>query len=121
MVEALPAINLEVQARLPEPKGGGDKPSIRVGVGVNSGECVVGNMGSKHRFDYSVLGDAVNLASRIEGLCKEYAVPLILGESTAELLGGEIALQEIDRVAVRGKATPTVLFTLDRPGFRPAP
>jgi len=117
MVEALPAINLAVQARLPEPKGGGDKPSIRVGVGINSGECVVGNMGSAHRFDYSVLGDAVNLASRIEGLCKDYGAPLILGENTAALLGDAIALAELDRVAVRGKATPTLLYTVDRPGF----
>lgn len=115
MVEALPAINEAVQARLPQ--GGERKASIYLGVGVNSGECVVGNMGSTHRFDYSVLGDAVNLASRIEGLCKEYAVPLILGENTAALLGDAIKLEELDRVAVRGKATPTALYTIDRPGF----
>lgn len=119
MVEALPAINAHVQGRIP---GKDDaKPSVRIGVGINSGECVVGNMGSRQRFDYSVLGDAVNVASRIEGLCKEYGVPLILGQNTADLLPSEIELIELDRVAVRGKAAPTALFVVDRTGFRREP
>jgi adenylate cyclase len=117
MVEGLPAINTVVQARLPD--RGGEKTSIRIGVGINSGECVVGNMGSRHRFDYSVLGDAVNLASRIEGLCKDYAVPLIIGEEAACLLAGSIALIKLDSVAVRGKKNTTALFVIDSPGFRP--
>jgi adenylate cyclase len=121
MVEALPAINRHVQSRLPDPKGGGEKPAIRIGVGVNSGDCVVGNMGSAHRFDYSVLGDAVNLASRIEGLCKEYGVPVILGEDTAAHVTTALPLCELARVAVRGKATPTALYAIDRAGFRPEP
>ena len=56
---------------------------IKVGVGINTGKCVVGNMGSDMRFDYSVLGDTVNLASRLEGQSKKYGVPIIIGSSTA--------------------------------------
>ena len=115
MVEALPAINAAVQARLPD--GGKGRAGIYLGIGVNSGDCVVGNIGSAHRFDYSVLGDTVNLASRIEGLCKEYAVPLIIGEATAERIGDAIRLELLDRVAVRGKATSTKIFVVDQPGF----
>ena len=56
---------------------------IAIGVGLNSGECCVGNMGSEQRFDYSVLGDGVNLASRLEGQCKSYGVPIVIGSRTA--------------------------------------
>ena len=78
-------------------------PRIRIGVGLNSGSCVVGNIGSTYRFDYSVLGDAVNIASRLEGLCGHYDVPVILGEQTAARLPPGTRLREIDRIAVRGR------------------
>lgn len=86
-------------------------PHIRVGVGINSGACVVGNMGSIYRFDYSVLGDAVNVASRLEGLCKEYKVPLLVGEDTVAGLPAEHGLREVDRIAVRGRETKLSIFT----------
>ena len=63
---------------------------IRIGVGLNTGQCVVGNMGSDLRFHYSVLGDAVNLASRLEGQTKSYGLPVILGSKTAAGGEGEI-------------------------------
>jgi adenylate cyclase len=110
MVEALPTINAVVQARLPERDGA--KPSVRIGVGVNSGECVVGNMGSAQRFDYSVLGDAVNVASRIEGLSKDYGVPMIVGEATVALIGDGFDFTELDRIAVRGKTEPLAIYAV---------
>ena len=110
MVEALPAINQAVQARLPERHG--EKPTVRIGVGVNSGECVVGNMGSAQRFDYSVLGDAVNVASRIEGLSKDYGVPMIVGEAAVALAGDAFDFVELDRIAVRGKSEPLAIHAV---------
>lgn len=85
---------------------------LQVGIGINSGECVVGNMGSAQRFDYSVLGDAVNLAARLEGQSKNYAVPTVIGEDTARQVLDRFALLEIDLVAVKGKAEAVRVYTI---------
>ncbi|OLP52891.1 adenylate cyclase [Rhizobium rhizosphaerae] len=84
---------------------------LRIGVGINTGDCVVGNMGSSRRFDYSVLGDAVNLASRLEGESKNYGVPLLLGPETARQAGGEVPLVELDSITVKGRNTRSPIFT----------
>lgn len=85
---------------------------INIGVGINSGSVVCGNMGSNQRFDYSVLGDAVNLAARLEGQTKEYGVKTIMGEATANELEDEFALLELDTIAVKGKTEPVKIFTV---------
>nr|WP_250811509.1 adenylate/guanylate cyclase domain-containing protein [Neorhizobium tomejilense] len=84
---------------------------LAIGIGINTGECVVGNMGSTSRFDYSALGDAVNLAARLEGASKAYGVPLLLGERTAQAVGDTVAVFELDRIRVKGKTEEVPVAT----------
>jgi adenylate cyclase len=84
---------------------------IHIGVGINTGECVVGNMGSDERFAYTAMGDAVNLASRLEGQSKTYGLPLVIGEATRDAAPGWAAL-ELDLIAVKGKAEAVRIFTV---------
>ena len=84
---------------------------LKVGLGLNTGECVVGNMGSDQRFDYSVLGDAVNLASRLEGQSKNYGVRVVIGETTHALVEG-MATIELDLIKVKGKTEAVQIFAL---------
>ncbi len=84
---------------------------VQMGIGINTGECCVGNFGSQQHFDYSLLGDPVNLASRLEGLGKVYGIDLVIGEETAVRLD-EPALIEVDLVAVKGKSQAGRVYTL---------
>ena len=88
---------------------------IKIGIGINTGTCVVGNMGSDLRFDYSVLGDVVNLTSRIEGQTKTYGVPIIVGASTFEAAKKQFAALELDLIAVKGKTEPERIFGIVGP------
>jgi adenylate cyclase len=85
---------------------------LNVGVGLNTGTCVVGNMGSDMRFDYSVFGDSVNLASRLEGQSKEYGFPIILGSKTALAVKDRFAILELDFIMVKGKKEPEVIYAI---------
>jgi len=85
---------------------------LNVGVGLNTGVCVVGNMGSDLRFDYSVLGDSVNLASRLEGQSKEYGFPIIVGSKTALAVKERFAILELDFIMVKGKKEPEVIYAI---------
>lgn len=110
MQEEITKLNRELEA---EAKAFGTPLHVlKMGVGINTGECVVGNMGSTRRFDYSCLGDSVNLASRLEGASKNYGVALLLGETTAFLVSGRYTIAELDRVIVKGKTVPAPVFTI---------
>lgn len=110
MIDCITVLNEERRA---ESEDSG-KPFIpmNVGIGVNTGNCVVGNMGSDLRFDYSVLGDSVNLASRIEGQSKAYGVPIIAGSKTALSVKDRFAILEIDFITVKGKKEPEVIYAI---------
>ena len=102
MQKALTNLNLELERS--------EQEMLSVGIGINSGQCIVGNMGSEDRFDYTVLGDAVNLASRLEGQCSHYGFEMILGEETAKTLQGH-QIVELDMLAVKGKTEPVKIYT----------
>jgi adenylate cyclase len=93
-------------------QNGGKYMPLRVGIGLNTGPCVVGNMGSDFRFNYSVLGDTVNVASRLEARTKDYRIPIIIGEATAQKAKEKFATMEIDRIQVKGKTEPETVFTV---------
>jgi adenylate cyclase len=110
MLERIDELNK--QRELEAKEGGHRYIPLNVGVGLNTGTCVVGNMGSDLRFDYSVLGDSVNLASRLEGQSKEYGFPIIVGSKTALAAKDKFAILELDFIMVKGKTEPEVIYAI---------
>jgi len=109
MLDSLETLNQQLQ------REAGDERSVlplRIGIGLNTGICVVGNFGSDMHFNYSVLGDTVNLASRLEGLSKQYGVSIIIGEKTAQAVRTHFAVLELDQLQVKGKREPERIFTV---------
>jgi adenylate cyclase len=110
MLERLDEVNV---AREQEAKDGGHVYiPLKVGIGLNTGVSVVGNMGSDLKFNYSVLGDSVNLASRLEGQTKEYGFPIIVGSRTAMAVKDRFAILELDFIMVKGKQEPEVIYAI---------
>jgi adenylate cyclase len=87
-------------------------PLIHIGIGISSGEVVSGNIGSKKRMDYTVIGDGVNLSARLESATKEYGCDIILSESTYELCRDRIWVRELDRIRPKGKSQPVSIYEL---------
>ncbi|MBU0751983.1 MAG: adenylate/guanylate cyclase domain-containing protein [Gammaproteobacteria bacterium] len=102
MQEALHGLNVDLQAK--------GWPELKIGVGINTGTMTVGDMGSKVRKAYTVMGDAVNLGSRLEGITKQYGVGIIVGDGTRDLTKKDFVYRELDRVRVKGKAEPVGIY-----------
>jgi adenylate cyclase len=109
MIDRLEALNRERQQ---EAQDGRPFLPFRIGIGINTGRCVVGNLGSDLRFNYSVLGDPVNVAARLEGQTKFYGVPIIIGSRTAESAKEKFATIELDLITVKGKTEPQTIYAL---------
>lgn len=97
------------------------RPALRARTGINSGPMLVGNLGSKYRFAYGVLGDQVNLGSRLEGLNKVYGTDILIGETTARLVEGSYVVREIDMVRVKGREQAVRIYELIENAARPLP
>ncbi len=110
MLDRLKVLNLELEEEAQE--SGRPFMPLKIGVGLNTGICVVGNLGSDVHFDYSVLGDSVNLASRLESQTKVYGFPIVAGAQTALPARDAFAILEIDFVIVKGKTEPEPVYAV---------
>ena len=104
MTKALAELNVRLQAE--------GLPQINIGIGINTGDALVGNMGSEQRFDYSVIGDAVNLASRLESSSKTLGKTIVIGEDTRHTIETSYPFEYIDSITVKGKSEAVKVYTI---------
>jgi adenylate cyclase len=101
-IEALKKLNIMIAQN--------NQPLVDIGIGIHTGDAIVGEMGSKGRSDYTVIGDSINLGSRIEGLCKPYGAKILISESTKLKLVKKYKIREVDRVRVKGKEEAVSIY-----------
>jgi adenylate cyclase len=106
------ALRMHLELEKLQPRLQAEGVELKIGVGVNTGEMVAGNMGAEERFDYTVVGDSVNLASRLEGLTKGYGVFCLVGDAARSAAEPEFRFREIDLVQVKGKHEPVAIHEL---------
>lgn len=109
MFEKLEELNKELKKE--------GKKELAIGIGINTGNVVVGNMGSDQRFDYTCLGDAVNLSARLEGQTKQYGVKILLGQETIKFIESKFKFIELDKIAVKGKKEGVYIYTILKENF----
>ncbi len=105
MIAQLPVLSPKWEARCGR--------ALRIGVGINTGDAVVGVMGADHRREYSAIGDTVNLASRLEGVTKEFKTPIVISQYTADAVGETFALRELSEVRVKGRVEAVRVFAVE--------
>ena len=104
MTDALKDLNKELETE--------GLPQINIGIGINTGEALVGNMGSDQRFDYSVIGDAVNLASRLESSSKTLGKTIVIGEQTRHSIETVFPFEYVDSITVKGKTEEIKVYSI---------
>uniref|UniRef100_UPI003D096838 adenylate/guanylate cyclase domain-containing protein n=1 Tax=Sedimenticola sp. TaxID=1940285 RepID=UPI003D096838 len=102
MVEGLEVVNAQL--------AGKNYPQISIGIGIHTGEVILGNIGSERKLDYTVIGDNVNLASRLEGLTKQYGFPIVVSEQTVAAITSDMAFAVLDQVRVKGKTGAVKIY-----------
>lgn len=104
MIKAVELFNIELKKE--------NRPPVGMGIGINTGLTLIGNIGSRTRFGYDILGDSVSLAARLEGQSKPYGVKIVLGPKTAEQVMDEYFVLELDKIAVKGKRVGVTIYTV---------
>jgi adenylate cyclase len=113
MRTCLAALDMQRRLAVLRPKWAKEeKPQLDVRCGVNTGIMIVGNMGGKDRFDYTVIGDSVNLASRLEGANKQYNSHIMISDMTFQHVKGKVVVRELDMIQVKGKTEPVKVYEL---------